>query len=337
MKGPRQELTDTGTLGPEGAALLYRTVAAVAVARNFPPPPGSGVWDASAVEGVAHDLIVGDRGRKRLTDALLRSTDERSFAKVIEGATVNFLRDVSRRSDVGKVILRVTEILRAEEQFVEVAGRPPRWRLFNAPGEPSSAGAGDLAHAARLENNVVVPVWTSDRRDAPIADRASLVRILVRILAVANGSITAADAAQAVSARIDVRRAPLTIELDTLERVAEPAADDPAAEVASRSTAKAIFDRLDDRERILLAAFHLPLDQAAAQLTLRRSQTSVLRQRLVERLRRELGFDLESGIADDEDGAEAEVRALRDLCLRWSEDRTLGEGATSPCIEEGGK
>lgn len=328
MSGARQEIADNGMLGPQGAALIYRTVAAVAVSRNFPPPSGSRRWDANAVAEVAHDMIVDDRGRKRLTDALLRSTNERSFARVIEGATVNFLRDVSRRTDLGRVVLKITDILRTEERFVEVAGYPPRWKLFAAPDEPSPVGPDELAHAARREHDVVVPAWTSVRREAPVADRASFVRILTRVLTAAGGSITSAEAAQAVAARIDVRRTPLTMELDTLERVAEPALNDPAAEVASASIAKAIFDRLDDRQRILLAGFHLPLSQGADQLALRRSQTSVLRQRLIERLRRELGSDLELSRPVGQDDAEIEVRRLRDLCMRWVEDRTLGDGGT---------
>ena len=256
-------------------------------------------------------MIVGDRGRKRLTDALLRSTDERSFARVLEGATVNFLRDVSRRTDLGRVVLRVTDILRTEDRFVEVPGYPPRWKLSAAPDDPSRVGPDELAHAARRETDVVVPAWTSEHREAPIADRATLVRILTRVLTAAGGSITT-------------------------ERVAAPALDAPAAEVARDSSAKALFSRLDDRERILLAGFHLSLSQAAEQLAVGRSQTSLLRQRLVERLRREFGSDLELDGSDGFEDAEIQVRVLRDLCVRWVEDRTPGGGATFTWSMEGG-
>jgi len=110
LTGPRQELADTGRLGSDGAELLYRTVVAVAAARNFPPPTGSASWDESAVAETAHNILDGPRGVKRLADALLRSTDESSFARILEGAAVNYLRDVARRTDLGKVILRVAVI-----------------------------------------------------------------------------------------------------------------------------------------------------------------------------------------------------------------------------------
>ncbi len=340
MMGPRQELATTGVLGLQGADLLYRTVAAVAVARNFPPPPGSGSWDASAVAETAHDMVDGERGRKRLTDALLRSMDEASFARVLEGAAVNYLRDVARRTDLGKVVLRVTELLREHDLFVGVDGRPQRWRLADSPDRPTQTSAQQIARAAGQVVHVVLPSWSSDRRDPPIADRDSLVRILTAVLEAADGAITAVEAAHAVAARIEVRHSPLTVELDTLERVAEPPAmQDPATAAAVGADAALLFERLDDRQRILLANFHLPLDQLAGLLTLRRSQTALLRQRLVARLQRDLGVSTPDQ-KDTGDLGEAVLtaRAVRDLCIQWVEDRTPGRGATSiRTIDEEGR
>lgn len=332
MTGPRQELADTGRLGSDGAELLYRTVVAVAAARNFPPPTGSASWDESAVAETAHNILDGPRGVKRLADALLRSTDESSFARILEGAAVNYLRDVARRTDLGKVILRVAEVLRSGDEFIGHGGNPPRWGLPGGPTAPSHASPAELARTAGRETNVVVPAWASDRRDPPIANRDTLVRILTRVLSSADGGVTAVDAARAVAARIDIRRTPMTVELDVLERVAEPAPHaDPAISAVVSVDAARLFERLDDRERILLAGFHLPLEEAAAGLALGRSQSALLRQRLIARLRRDLGIDLETGMSSDYDQAQATLtaRALRDLCAQWTENRTETEGATS--------
>jgi hypothetical protein len=318
-------LAATGQPGQELAKLLYRTVAVVAVARRFPHPAGSTYWDETAVTETAHSLIDGPRGQKRLADALLRSTDESSFARQIEGAAVNFLRDLARATDQGKVVVRVTEVLKASEEFAAHGGKPPRWGLVGGPEQPSAALPTDLARAAAMEPDVVVPAWGSEHRDPPIADRPSLVRILRRVLQAADGCLTAAEAATAVSARLEVRRSPLTVEMGVLERVAEPAtASDPARATATSMEAAAVFATLDDRERILLASFHLPSEAASRQLTLGRSQTALLRQRVVRRLQAALGVDLDD--AGDPEGGDEDAMLtaakVRDLCSAWAEGRT---------------
>lgn len=325
MTGPRAELAATGRPGTELARLLYRTVAVIAVTRRFPHPAGSTHWDETAVTETAHRLIDGPRGHKRLADALLRSTDEPSFARQIEGAAVNFLRDLARATDQGKVVMRVAEVLKASEEFSAHGGKPPRWGLAGSPKQPSTAPPSELAHAAAMEPDVVVPAWGSDRRDPPIADRASLIRILRRVLVAADGGVTAAEAAEAVAARLNIRRSPLTVEVGVMERLAEPAAaGDPATATAISMEAAAIFETFDDRERILLASFHLSLEAASRQLTLGRSQTALLRQRVVRRMQIALGVDLDD--AGDPEGGDADAMlaaaAVRDLCTAWAEGRT---------------
>ena len=325
MTGARAELAHDGKPGPELALLLYRTVSIIAVSRNFPAPAGGACWDESAVTETAHDLIDGPRGQKRLADALLRSTDEASFARQIEGATVNFLRDIARGTDMGKVVVRVTEVLKKNKEFVPHGGRPPRWGLVDRSQQPSATSPSVLARAAATEPDVVVPAWRSEHRDAPIADNASLVRILVRVLSAAQGGLTAAEAAAAVAARIDVRRSPLTIEVGVMERIAEPVpATDPATATAVSAAAVALFSELDDRERILLASFHLSLESAAEQLALRRSQTAELRQRVLRRIQAALGVHLdEEGKPEGGDEESMLIAAfVRDLCTVWAEGRS---------------
>lgn len=325
MNGPRAELAETGRMGPRLANLLYRTVAVIGVSRRFPPPEGSARWDGSAVAEIAHQLIDGDRGQKRLKDALLRSTDEASFARQIEGATVNFLRDVARSTDQGKLVLRVAEVLRSGTEFSAHGGPPPRWGLPGGPGSPSAAAPSDLARAATSEPDVVVPKWTSSRRDAPVADTASITRILLRVLRAAQGTLTAAEAASAVAARIDVRRSPLTVEVGVLERISEPAGpSDPATATAVSRDARELFDVLDDRERILIAGFHEKWEVVADRLALRRSQVLLLRQRVVRRLQADLGvvFDDDGTPRGGDEESALTAAAVRDLCAAWAEGRT---------------
>jgi hypothetical protein len=88
--------------------------------------------------------------------------------------------------------------------------------------------------------------------------------------------------------------------------------------------AAAVFATLDDRERILLASFHLPSEAASRQLTLGRSQTALLRQRVVRRLQAALGVDLDD--AGDPEGGDEDAMLtaakVRDLCSAWAEGRT---------------
>ena len=67
-------------------------------------------------------------------------------------------------TDQGKVVLRVAEVLKASKEFSAHGGKPPRWGLASGPEQPSAAPPSDLARAAAMEPDVVVPAWASDRR-----------------------------------------------------------------------------------------------------------------------------------------------------------------------------
>ncbi len=317
---PRQEVLAEQRIGPAGAALLYRLVLVVARSRNFPPPPGFQRWDDSAVTETAHDFLDGERGRKRVAEIAIRSVDEASFERIMEAAVVNHLREVSRRTDMGKLVLRITEILKDEEEFQRVGEHPSRWTLTEGSTTPSAVPDTSLA-AAVVNIHVDVPAWSSERRDAPIADRASFIRLLRAVLTAAEGSLTASDIARTVTTRLDHRRTPLSIELDVLEGIAERSPrQDPAAQASSAVRAAQVFDELDDRDRILVALYEQPVRDLGDTLALGRSQAALLRQRLTRRLRDELSDDTEP---------EETISALRRLCERWLENRTSEHSATS--------
>jgi hypothetical protein len=316
---PRQEVLAEQRIGHAGAVLLYRLVRTVAHARNFPPPPGFQRWDDSAVTETAHDFLDGERGRKRVADIAIRSVDEASFERIMEAAVVNHLREASRRTDMGKLVLRVTEILKDEEGFERIDGHPSRWILTDGPTTPSIVPDTRLA-AAVVNTQVSVPAWNSERRDAPLADRGSFVRLLRAVLTVAEGSLTGSDIARAVATRLDHRRTPLSIELDVLEGVAERSPrQDPAAQASSTVRAAQVFEELDDRDRILIAVYEQPVRDLGDVLALGRSQAALLRQRLAARLRDELQDDTEP---------EETISVLRRLCECWLKDRTSTPSAT---------
>ncbi|HWH30981.1 MAG TPA: hypothetical protein VNU26_18850 [Mycobacteriales bacterium] len=315
-----QELVGEGRPGPQFAALLYRTVRAVAWARNFPPPEGHSAWDDDAVFETAHDFLDGERGRKRLVDLALRSTSQDSLAAQLNGAVVNHLRDAARATDMGALVRRIRELLGDDDRFAPAAGG--RWALSDGPSDPSAAGPGALAAAAAGETDVDVPAWDSARRRAPLADRPSLLRLVARVLRAADGSLTTADVARAVAARLDPTRVPFVTELDVLERVPDPSTSGRPEAVVARIRAQEIFAEMSDRERVLLASWDRPLRDLGELLDVRHSQAAVIKQRLAAWLRQSV---LEDGAED----ADEVVMDVRSLCAAWMADRTPGAGTTS--------
>lgn len=318
---PREELISTGQLGRAGAELLYKTVGLVAVANRFPPPAGSTRWDETAVAETAHDFVKNQRGPKRLLDLLIRSTDEQSFERLLEKAVLNFLRDVARSTDLGKLVVKVKEILRDNNAFIAVSRNPERWSLTDGPVGPSQTSPDDLA-AATAGVKVDVPRWTSERRDAPLADGPSFVRLITSVLTTAVGSLTAADIAHTLTARLDHRRTPLTLALDIREHIAEPgpAGGDPANRTVAEQHALEIFDALSDRERIIVTTLDHNVRDLAQLIDMSKTQAALIRQRLIDQLRDRL--------ADDDD-PDSTATFLCDLCHGWIEDRTSTDDATS--------
>jgi hypothetical protein len=212
-------------------------------------------------------------------------------------------------------------VLRSADEFDAVEKSADRWALAGGRCEPSDVSP-DRLSSATASVEVVVPKWTSDRRDPPLADRASFIRLMTSVLTVAGGSLTAVDIAHALTARLDHRRTPLSIELDIQEGISEPGAvsDDPATLTVAGLHAIDIFNSLSDRERIIITTLEANVRDLAAVIGTGKTQAAMIRQRLVDKL----GTDL-----DDADDLDATVSALMNLCADWRDSRTRTADATS--------
>jgi hypothetical protein len=134
--------------------------------------------------------------------------------------------------------------------------------------------------------------------------------MLAAVLGAAAGSLTAADIAKVIATRLDHHRTPLSIELDVLEVAADhDRGTDPAVAASSAIRAAQIFAALTDTERILLPRYDLPVRELEEVLPLRKSQASLLRQRLATRLRVEL---------DDDESPDDTIAELCSLCEQWA-------------------
>ena len=179
----------------------------------------------------------------------------------------------------------------------------------------------DLA-SATAGVDVVVPRWTSERRDAPLADRASFVRLMTSVLTAAAGSLTAVDVAHALTARLDHRRTAYATTLDIREQVSEPAraSGDPATRIVTELHAIDIFNSLSDRERIIVTTLDRNVRDLGRLIGSGKTQAALIRQRLIDRLRDELA---------DDDNPDDTATILCELCDDWIEFRTEMDDATS--------
>lgn len=319
---PREELLTMGRLGEEGARLLYNTVRLVVVAYRFPAPDGRSAWNESDFLEVAHDFLKGKKAQGRMLDMASRSTDDRSFGRQLEAAVRNILRDRARATDLGKLIVRVKSVLRDTADFVELPQRGENlWALTGGPTELSDATDIQLTRAV-MNVEVVVPAWTSDKRDAPLADHDSFMRLMIALLREANGSLTAPDIARVLTSRLDHRRTPLTVDIDGDRGRSEPPApkrDNPSAAL-SMIRATEIFASLSDRQRIIVTSIDSNVRELGEAIGIGKSQAATMKKHLGELLAHEL---------EDDDEPELTISALTELCEDWIRDRTDMGDATS--------
>jgi len=298
------ELQDGGA-GLHFTRLLQRTIRAVAVARNFPPPDGHRLWDPDAVASAAAEFMSDAQTPRRLTDLAVHCATPDALRARLQGTVRNFLADVGRRTPIGKLVVRINDVLRDEAGFVRVGGR---WGLR---GGSTEAGRDDPDALGRAiaGHDVVVPAWGHDaQRSAPVADRSSIVQLCHALLVAAGGALTPRALARAIGTRLGLGRAPLS--LDTAALDPPSAAGDPASEATRAGRAGEVLAVLNDRERVAVACPELTVRQLAPRLGVSPSQAHVIRARAVEIIRLEL--------LDDDDG-EAVAVAIMEMARVWAE------------------
>lgn len=311
---PLEELLASGRLGREGARALYRTVRAVAIVRGFPPPEGRPGWDADAVAEVAHDFLTDERTPRRLTHLAVHAVDDESFDRILHRMVLNFLRDGGRRTEIGRLMLRLRDVLGDSDEFVAEPG--DRWRLASQPPQPSSIPPTVLVRAASAETDVTVPRWSAQsRRRPPAADAASLARLCRRVLEAAAGTVPLDQLAQSIAPRLGLTPLPLAQPVDDRDPLEGVAAAQHADGVVDSMRAAEILAILSQRERLLLAAAGTPVRELRAVIGVGPSQAAELQGRLRALLASELR---------DDENYEAVFFHLVDQARTWATDRTTG-------------
>ncbi len=315
---PLEELLADGRLGREGARLLYRTVRAVVVAHGYPPPGGRSRWDADGVAETAHEFLADDRTPKRLAHLAVNAVDDVGFDRLLHRMVLNFLRDGGRRTETGRLMLRLRDVLGQRDEFV--AERGDRWRLASQPSTPSSAAPVVLVEAATAETDVDVPRWSPQtRRRPPAADAASLERLCRRVLTAAAGTLPLDELARSVAPRLGMSPVPLAHAVDDRDPFEAVAAPEHADAVIDSMRAAEIFTGLRERERLLLATAGTPVRELRSVIGVGPSQAAELR----GRLRALLAVELR-----DDENYEAVFFHLIDQAKAWATARTTGHPDT---------
>lgn len=295
----------SGVLGDEFIVLLQRTAFAVGVSRNFPPPEGHAAWDAAAVATAVNDFLASPQTPRRLTDLATRCRTLEALRRQLQAAVRNFYADESRRTPVGRLILRINEILTDDDSF-ERQGH--LWALAGSETPPPIVDHEALVTAlSRIE--VVVPATWTGKRTGPDIDAASVRDLAVTALSAMGGPLRAADIARAVAERLGLGGPPLSIEATGFDPPSA-FADGMSVEdqVVTKERAREVFGRLNDPERISIG-LTAPVSKLGPILGVSPSKAALIRNRAVAILKDEL---------DDEEDGQMTFEAVLALSQEWA-------------------
>ncbi|MFD8600770.1 hypothetical protein ACFV1S_01565 [Streptomyces globisporus] len=295
--GAYSELTREGTLGRDGAELLYRTTWAVVRARHYPDPSGRGFWLRDEIQELAHDIIVHKHGGAPFAAYLIaHCNDDLSIARVMQAMVRHELADRARRTEKGRLMLRLREVLRAD-RFAKVAGGRERYTVVD---RSSSANESHLSsfetqermrQAAHLVTNVKLIRWNPEAsRRSPIAEKESIERVLQAALSSVEFPIELAELADVVADRFGIIPTPHVMSWDSEDAL--EAVDASAVEVGTyRPEALLIWSQLEPEERLILPLLGESVRVAAEALGWRRTKTHSVMQRTAALLAKALDIE----------------------------------------------
>ena len=302
-----------GPIGEEFVSLLSRTIRAVAIARNFPPPDDLVSWGDEAVTRTVSEFMADAQTPRRLVDLATACSSDEALKARLQGSVRNFLADLGRRTPLGKLVVRINEVLGRDEGFTRVHGR------WSVAGGPTEAGVEDTERLARAigPHKITVPRWGHEaRRAAPVADADTIASLCKELLSAADGSLMPRTMAAAIGIRLGIGQAPMSLDATSLDPGGPegyPVTDTTADAALREARAVEILGLLNDRERAALAYPEYTVRDLAPILGIGPSQANIVRRRAIEILQEEL--------ADDPD-AEAVAGRILERARSWAEQWT---------------
>lgn len=320
--GAWSELRLTGEIGDHTATLVYETVEAVRRLGHYPPPEGADRWDAGAVQEVAHEFLAGEGARQRLARLVASADNERSFELVVHKAILNVFRMAARTTNVGAIMRSLEHAIDRDDEIVTVGSKAAwtkAWSLRAYAAEhPYSGDPAVLVDAAHAVPEVQRAVWNSERRRAPIAEPASLLKVIRAILTVARAPVLRRLFVDVIVARFPLAWEPPHVEID--ETFTDANISPEAAAIA-----QVIWADLKPNDRLVVAVLDLDVREIAERTGLSKSTAHRAQVRAKKVLSAHLA-DL-----DDQTGVMAAL-ALRSKILRRR--GTFAAGSASHGNEE---
>lgn len=288
---PREELLSTGTLGAAGIALLYTTVGQVARMRGLPPPDGHDRWDDEAVLEAGNEVFAERTGAARFFELAVVSHDDVTFRSQLWTTVYRSLVDQGRRTERGRLALRLREEL----------GRLPGcshigdvFVLDDVGAAPAPVRFDELVDAAsRVPVNI--PSWSADAvRQAPFADRDSIVALLRAILELAPDGLRLAEIVEALSVRLGVHDSATPLDHDSLAIHLDAHPANTAATVEDRTAAEELLDQLTPEQQLVLPFLDGTVTDVVNGTGLKRNKAWRVVSELKDRLRELLTADGDS-------------------------------------------
>ncbi len=300
-------------------AVVARTIHSVAIARNFPPPEECERWDNEAVSVMTAEFFASLQTPRRLADLRLRCVSEDGLHRILQAMIRNFLSDIGRRTEVGRLVLRVNGVLGTDRSFERTGDC---WRLANMTDEYAVVDLEDLiAVASRIHVNIPTTWRKSSRRKGPDIDKASIIHLARALLMHAKGPLRPSVIAQVVAERLCIGQTPLTVDTVAFDppQSVETSYDATAEEVLTTIRAEEVLKLLNDSERVAVGLADLSTAALGKTLLVSKSTAAIIKLRAVAIIRAEL--------RDEEQGQE-----IADIMLskarEWATEWTDGHNAT---------
>ena len=308
-----------GQAGEAFVALVSRTIHAVAIARNFPPPEGHERWDTDAVAATAAEFFVSPQTSRRLVDLGIRCATEDGLRRLLQTTIRNFLADLGRRTDIGRLVLRINEVLGDVPDFER---NGDSWILSEMKGEGAVVDLEDLVAVASAVEVTAPTAWRkSSRRKSPDVDRDSVVRLARVLLTHVGGPLQPSVMARVVARRLGIEQTALTVDATAFDPpcndrfTSDTTADDAVATVRARE----VFDLLNDSEKVAVGFAELSASTLGDLLRMSRSTAALVRARAVAVIRAELC---------GEDRGQQTAEVVMSMAREWAEVWMSGLDAT---------
>lgn len=271
--GTLNTLLESGVLDNDGAVLLYDTVRSVARNKNHQPPTGFRAWNDDAVITAAHDFLAGPRATARLVQLAAQATDDASFARLLETAILNYLRDEARRTTVGRQIRRIKAVV---ADAADITVDDDRVMFADGPDAPFGDDEALLVRAA-MAVQATRRRWRPDaERQGPLTSREDMLALVRAVLTAAGGSVPLATIARVVARRFDLDTLPVTVSVDALD----PAGPSSFDEVEVMDQVEVVLAQLTERERLVLPLLDMSSREIGKQIELGHSTVAKTQARL---------------------------------------------------------